>query len=350
MIANLIFVFHAHGQTTYYLRQSGNWNANATWSTVTYGNTTNTGTFPVAGDIVNIGANVGVSEQSVFVNVASACSILNFLTNAPESTLVLIDNALVVSGVITIPRAANGFRNLLNVRDGVLNAGGIAFTNGGPLGAPADTRQEFRIRNGTATVSGDVTESGSTGSARIRFLAGATGNLQLGGAIFDSSNGRLVTRTGSTVEYNGTVAQIIGDFTYGNLILNNTVGTIPQLTLAGNTIATNTLTMTSGIVNLNGSTLTLGATAASSTLSRTASTTTNWMYGGTFLRFWPAPTTAVTSTSGNYYGLFPVGAATASSYRPVEINSTVNPTLTGSFSVTHVDATTTTDLSPVFDD
>src|SRR5215216_2668677 len=42
--------------TTYYARTNGgNWNSNATWSTVGYGNSTNTGTFPKTGDAAFIG-------------------------------------------------------------------------------------------------------------------------------------------------------------------------------------------------------------------------------------------------------------------------------------------------------
>jgi Secretion system C-terminal sorting domain len=135
---------------------------------------------------------------------------------------------------------------------------------------------------------------------------------------------------------------------FNNLTLNNTFATIPQITLGINTTAANTLTMTSGVVNLAGSTFTLGASGAASTLTRTASATTNWVYGGTFRRFWPAATAVTTAT--NSYGLFPMGTSLASSYRPVAITSTVNPTGTGSFSVTHTNATTVTDLSPTFND
>src|SRR5207248_1682243 len=41
--------------TTYYSKTSGgNWTTTSTWSTVTYGNPTNTGTYPQAGDVANI--------------------------------------------------------------------------------------------------------------------------------------------------------------------------------------------------------------------------------------------------------------------------------------------------------
>lgn len=325
----------------YFTRQTGNWNANTTWSTVTYANTTNTGTFPVAGDIVNVGGG----SFTITVNVNSACAYITYQSNATASPVVSLNSGITlnVSGAITIPRASNNNPdvNTLAVGAGVLTAGSIAFTNGG-----GGQRHALTISTGTATVSGNISQEGSTGSATITFTG--SGLLRVGGTFLTSATCTFTPGTG-TVEYNGTVAQTVGDFTYYNLTLNNTSATIPQLSLTANTTATNTLTMTSGILNLNGATFTLGASGAASSLSRTVSSTTNWMYGGTFSRFWPAAT-AITSSSGNFYGLFPVGASTASSYRPVTINSTVNPTATGFFRVTHTNTASTTDLSPVFND
>lgn len=325
----------------YYTRQTGNWDTNTTWSTVTYANATNTGSFPVAGDIVNVGGG----SFTITVNVNSACAFITYQSNATASPTVSVSSGITldVSNTITIPRANNNVPdvNTLAVGAGILNAGSIAFTNGG-----GGQRHVLTIGTGTATIAGDISQSGSTGSATITFTG--SGLLRVGGTFLNSATGTFTPSTG-TVEYNGTVTQTIGDFTYYNLTLNNTAATLPQLTLTGNTTATNTLTMTSGIVNLNGSTFSLGSTGTASFLTRTASTTTNWMYGGTFLRFWISGT-AVTGASGNFYGLFPVGAGKASSYRPVAINSTVSPTGNGTFRVTHTDATSNTDLSPTFND
>ena len=55
--------------TTYYSRATGNWNATTTWSTVTYGNATNTGTYPVIGDMVFVG-----DGHTITIVSASACS------------------------------------------------------------------------------------------------------------------------------------------------------------------------------------------------------------------------------------------------------------------------------------
>src|SRR3990170_8399449 len=103
--------------------------------------------------------------------------------------------------------------------------------------------------------------------------------------------------------FNGNVAQNIygtQPVTFYNLTLNNTFSTIPQFTLNTDVTTQKELIMTKGVVNISGNTFTLGVNATTSTLTRVANTTTNWMYGGTFKRFWLTATT-ITSTSGDYY-------------------------------------------------
>lgn len=153
-----------------------------------------------------------------------------------------------------------------------------------------------------------------------------------------------------TVIFNGTGVQSVSNplgETFYNLTLNNTSGSTITFNNAVSVI--NSLNMTSGIVNLSATTFTLGTISAASILARTGSTTTNWMYNGSFKRFWLSGT-AVSSTTGNLYGLFPVGASTASSYRPFQVTSTANPTANGSYTVTHNDLSGVTDLSPAYND
>ena len=124
-------------------------------------------------------------------------------------------------------------------------------------------------------------------------------NINLAG---NWSNSGTFTPGLGTVTFNGTVAQTIGgtaSSSFYGLALNNSFGTVPQIILARNTTTTNALAMTSGVVNLAGFTFTLGSSGVASTLTRTASTTTNWMYGGTLCRFWPA-STVISSTAGNF--------------------------------------------------
>src|SRR5271168_1181453 len=89
--------------TTYYSRTTGgNWNVNTTWSTVTYGNAVNTGTYPKAGDIANIGdgytiyitANVGCAS----INVGQGTSGVLEYKNTGSYTLTVTGNITLNSG------------------------------------------------------------------------------------------------------------------------------------------------------------------------------------------------------------------------------------------------------------
>jgi hypothetical protein len=328
----------------YFSRQTGNWGVNTSWSTVTYGNATNTGTFPAIGDDVRIGGNMTIT-----VAANAGAGSIAFESNTGNNNTLQISSGftLNVAGSIDIARAGGGGNNTMAVGAGTLTAGSLIFTNTG--GAQ---RHALTISTGTATISGDVTADAVNTSPTITFTGTGTLNVAMG--FLNSSNCTFTQGTG-TVNYNGTsVAQTIGDFTYYGLTLNNTSGVIPQLSLMANTTARNALTMMSGITDLAGFTLSLGNTGTASTLTRTASTTTNWVYGGTFRRYW-VTATAITSTSGNFYGLFPMGTIDANTYRPLEINSTINPTANGTYSVTHTGVThsaTTgfTDLNPTVTD
>ena len=157
---------------------------------------------------------------------------------------------MTVSGTITIPRGSTG-TNTLAVGAGTLNAGSIAFTNGG-----AGQRHYLTISTGTAKVTGDVTETGSTGSATITFTG--TGTLNLGGGLFTSGTGTLTTYAGSTVNYDGAGAQTVQTFAYANLTISGS-GT---KTLAAATPTVNgALTVNAG-ATLALLTYALGATTA----------------------------------------------------------------------------------------
>ncbi|HRG38685.1 MAG TPA: T9SS type A sorting domain-containing protein [Bacteroidia bacterium] len=180
------------------------------------------------------------------------------------------------------------------------------------------------------------------------------GTLQLTGDWTNNNSAatpNVFSTSAGTVVFNGTATQTLGGTattTFYNLTFNNDPAVAGNVTLATNNYTTtNQITMTQGIVNLNSQTLTLGSTGVASTLSRSANT---WFYGGTFTRNW-LNATAITSSSGNYYGLFPMGESTTASYSPLEINSTVSPGSNGTFSVTYSPSPgNLTDLSPVYND
>ncbi|HEY0742876.1 MAG TPA: T9SS type A sorting domain-containing protein [Chryseosolibacter sp.] len=283
------------------------------------------------------------------------------LVDSDNTGVTLFGGLLTVNGTFTsssITTESNlVFRGGITLA-GTFSAGGATFnTNNQSLNGTAGT---YNFAN-TVTITGvnltnnrTVSISNTSGDRLIgsgTWIQGNNSTLNyagttLGVTAFQASN------TGNTVVYNNTTtAQTLRmpATNYYNLTFNNTSATIPQLVMSASMTVANGLTLTSGVVNLNGNTLTLGASGSASTLTRTASTSTNWLYGGTFVRSWPTGQTP-SPTTGNLYGLFPMGHSTASSYRPVQITGGSNVTTTGSVSVNHVNATTVTDLNPTYDD
>ncbi len=211
----------------FYTIATGNWNTNTTWSLSPGGPAVGAGIFPAASDIVNI-----TGGFSVTVTADAACASLSFIQGANSNTVTINPTInLVVAGTITIPRGtAGGNNNTLAVGAGNLNAGNIAFTNGG-----GGQRHFLTISTGTAVVTGNVTQVASTGSATITFTG--TGLLQVGGTFLTAATGTLTTFAGSTVTYNGALAQTIGDFNYSNLTLSG--GGIKTLQVATTSIGGN---------------------------------------------------------------------------------------------------------------
>lgn len=202
----------------------GDWNIGETWVG---------GVVPGEADTVTIASGAAVT---VTANVAATS--IDFLAGATSTLSINLGIALNISGAVTIPRATTGI-NTLVVGAGNLNAGSIAFTSGG-----SDVRHLITISTGAVTVTNDVTQAGSAGSASITFTG--AGLLKLGGAFLTAATGTLAPSTG-TVEYNSTGAQTVGDFTYNNL------------TLSGSGVKTTTTVIVNGILSMAG-TATISAT------------------------------------------------------------------------------------------
>jgi hypothetical protein len=265
MVILLASFGNVSGQSPYTSIASGNWNSDATWS--------GTG-IPVAGDIVNISGGVTVT-----VTANAACASITFVAGTVSNTL-SINSAitLAVSGNITIPRGSSPSINTLAVGAGILTVGGnLAFTDGG-----VSNRHQMTISTGTATITGSVTQVGSSGSATISFTG--AGLLRLGGAFLTSATGNLTQGTG-TVEYFSAAPQTAGDFDYNNLILSGSgAKTLPAtITVGGALTLSGAATATTAAALAIGGNLTVG----SGTAFATGATNT-----------WTLSVTGTTSVSG----------------------------------------------------
>ena len=178
------------------------------------------------------------SGHTVTVTATANCTSVSFLAASSNTSTLSINSGITlnVSGAVTIPRQGTNI-NTMAVGAGILNAGSIAFTDGG-----GGQRHVLTISTGTVTVTGNVTQSGSTGSATITFTG--SGLLKLGGTFLTFGTGTFTASTG-TVEYNAGVAQIVGDFTYNNLTLSNAgAKTVTGVTVNGKLSMQGTATAT----------------------------------------------------------------------------------------------------------
>ncbi len=334
---------------TYYTRvATGNWNENATWSTVACGGAAATA-FPMDGDNVYI-----CTANVITVNVNSACASLT--VNAPGSANGISISSgitLTVSGAVTMIASAGTSSSEIAVGTGVLTAGSISLGGGSSTGYTNIT-----VSTGTINVSGSITYIASSAKGRLTYTGAGilnftttTGTLGSGG-LFTA----YTTSPYSTVNYQGTT-QDIGPYAYGNLNLSGSgakTGAVASVsgnfTLSGSTSYTTGAALTiSGNLDIgNGTTFTVGAyimtvTGAttvgggtSGTLAFSSATNPAKTFTGLVTinngAIWDESTNDITPTFSN--GITNSGTFTASN--GVHTFSTNSQTLTGIFSIPKV--------------
>lgn len=176
----------------------------------------------------------------------------------------------------------------------------VEITSGVPfqpsIGATAVCRNLLINSGATVTISG-------ANSLDIK------GNL--------TNNGTLAVNT-STVSFTGTTTQSIGGTSiniFNNLTINNASGLTPAINMLGinNVGVDNTLTLTAGLIDLNGYNFTIGSGAGS---PGSLSFTNGRFYDGNLTRWFNTTAKAI----GAVTGLFPVGTST--DYRPLFVGHT----------------------------
>lgn len=99
----LLSVFSNSFGRTYYSRQSGLWSVSSTWSTVGYGNATNSGTYPQRGDVVFIGDghNITMNVNSVTASITVGQGISGSLIYSNYLTFLMV-----IAGDLTVNTGA----------------------------------------------------------------------------------------------------------------------------------------------------------------------------------------------------------------------------------------------------
>ncbi len=258
--AIVIFFLMIIGQTasavTYYSRTSGgNWNVSTTWSTVGYGNSTNTGTFPIAGDIANIGngytVNITSSSACATLNVGQGVSgILQFGSVA--------NYTLTVSGNMTMNTGAIFQYNIAVARTHAVNLGGN-LTNFGTVDFYLAAGQVINLTFNTSAnsvVSG--TGTFDLNAVTLTKTTSTVAQLNIQSATFESGIKSFTGNYGTYIHNNTSSFSInptITTFTIGpNMIYQVPLGTMWFASAADNVIL-------QGSLIVNGGTVICGTTA-----------------------------------------------------------------------------------------
>jgi hypothetical protein len=237
---------------TYYKRDTNptnnNWNQADNWSTVSSASSTNTGTFPIAGDT----ANLDSGSTNVTVNVASACAILNMTGYAATITM---NNTLTCSSTTTLGGTFAGTSALTL-------SGALTLTSNGVVVPTINfTGNNTKTLTGDLTISGTATITGNTTFAGTGNLI-TQGNFVMNGTL----TGRTVERQGGTWSGSSTLSSALifnGDSTISGTVA---VGGSTDITWVSGTITT-----TGSTVNIAGSrTISVGNNITFATITGTA--------------------------------------------------------------------------------
>lgn len=324
------------------LTVGGNWVNSGTYTAGT-GTVTFNGSTIISGASVNTFKNVTISGTLTGPSTANMIVTGNWVNNG---TFTHNGGTVTFNGgtVQTLSGASiNSFNNLTLSGVGTFTCpAGVNMNIAGNWNNAVTT---FSHNSGTVTFNGTTTISGATVNSFNNVsitgtLTSPAVNMNIKG---DWTNTGTFTPGGGTVTFNGTGVQTITNAA-GESFFNLVSNTTGPLTLAATTdlMVTNQLTMTTGNINLNTRTLSLGNSAAATLVHGGATTT---VYGGTFRRWYPTGLAAggISSTVAPLYGLFPMGTSTQ--YRPVEVTSTAAPTTAGFLACVHTDAVTVTDVA-----
>ncbi len=280
-------------------------------------NVNNSGTIQQSGDFINIVAAAN------FNNLATGIWNWNFVQAAFDAQMTSALDCSVSGNTFNYGAAGN--QNIVAV-----SYHHLTLSNSGTKVTTANLDV-----NGNLLISGTARLDPNTGNDNIT-LAGNWTVTSTNADPFDEGT-ELVTLDGTlTAQAISTV--LAGGETFYNLTTNNTFPTAPQITLSSNISAANILTMTSGIINLNGLTLSITSNAAGSLVY-----TAGWMYGGSMAR-------AMANAGiilGNVRGQYPMG--TLANYRPFFLGKP-GGTGNGTTTVTHNGTLNTTSTVAFTDD
>lgn len=292
-------------------------------------NTPNDPEFNATSDVLTMSIEAGgilnaPAGASTFIVRGTTGAWINKGTFNPAAGTVVFDNSsstddTTIAGITTFNNlTVNTGTTLRSLTNADIRLAGT-FTKSGSFITGAvestfrytGTNQTVVTPNGTQSAYHNLIITGS--GAIFPSTLNVNGNLTTNAAI--DFSGRTIAMTGS----DGDIQQIGGTVSpaFNNLTINNTLGSVQ---LASGATVSNTLTLTSGVLNIGNFNLTLGANAIAGSFSATTMIAAE----GTGVVRRP-----YTST-GSY--LFPIGELTSNpSYSPIAVNITSASSFTNAY-------------------
>ncbi|MBK8467293.1 MAG: hypothetical protein IPL32_15860 [Chloracidobacterium sp.] len=311
---------------------------------LTFNGTTFTNSGTVSGAIrttgTNVSLNAGASGFNASLNVNSGTTTAQGSTSGSVTVDVSATGLQISPGQFTI--GGNLTANAPIGGSGTLRFNGSTFTNNAAVSTASvqfgGTTQSLSGSGGlsgnSATVlSGSITTLGANKQmSTVSINAGGTFNISnrtllLSGAGTPLTVNGTFSVTGSTVEYNGTAAQVLAAFTpYYNLSLNNTTGvtefaglTVSQLLR----VRAGTFTSSNSFKNVQ---IDSGATLAGVNAT-TINISGNWITNGTFTA--NGNTVNFNGVSAQIIG----GSALPARFNNLTINNATGVSLSGNLAV-----------------
>ncbi len=217
---------------------SGNWTATATWGG---------SAIPTINDVVIINNGINVT-----VNTAAVCSSFTLNGGATGNTVTISGtNSLTVTNGVSIGAGTGIDNKILAVGAGTLSCSSITVTAAGST----NRWSGVSISSGTVNVTGSITMNDTNDD--ITFTG--AGTLNVGGSM---SGGTFTSSTG-TVNYNGAVAQTLGNYAYYNLTLSGSgINTATAVTVNGTLSMEGTATISAAPTYGGSATLQYNTTSA----------------------------------------------------------------------------------------
>ena len=179
-----------------------------------------------------------------------------------ETTL-WVRNSLIVeaSTTLQLSQYVSNDGSIKSAKVCLYGSGTTAFVNNGHVACGPNTTVGYYSTNPTVIAPiyyGNLDLSLKKRIFSTEGVTGISGTLSLGSAV--------CTTMGSIIEFNGTGAQTIPELEYHNLVINNSGldgNKNDQVSLGGDIVVNNQLSLVEGILNTNGGSLTIANKSAS---------------------------------------------------------------------------------------